>query len=145
MLEPGTVAPDFDLEDHTGARVRLSNYRGRPVVLWFFPGADPGRTLEGCAFRDRMSQFDARGVQVFGVSVETAEESAAFASKSRLGFPLLCDTDRAICVAYGALEGRDAPTSVQRISWLIGPRGEVVKAYSRVEAAAHAAEILRDL
>ena len=145
MVETGADAPDFAVHDHNGKLVKLSDYRGKSVVLWFYPRADtPGCTAEGCGFRDRIKQYDERGVQVLGVSFDSIPDNAAFAQKFGFNFPLLSDTTRSIGLAYGAAD--DAQTQyAKRISYLIGPDGKVRKAYPKVNAAAHPEEILADL
>jgi peroxiredoxin Q/BCP len=145
MLEPGTQAPDFEVPDQTGRQVKLSDYRGRNVVLWFYPKADtPGCTAEGCGFRDRIRQYDDKGVQVLGISFDTAPDQAVFAQKFGFNFPLLSDTTRAVGLAYGAADEPHAQYA-KRISYLIGPDGRIRKAYPKVNAAAHPEEILADL
>jgi thioredoxin-dependent peroxiredoxin len=145
MLEPGTVAPEFEVKDQTGQTRRLSDYRGRNVVLWFYPKADtPGWTAEGCGFRDRIKQYEDKGVQVLGASFDTVEAQAAFAKKFDFNFPLLADTERKLGLAYGATDDPKAGYA-KRISYLIGPDGKVRKAYPKVNAAAHPEELLKDL
>jgi peroxiredoxin Q/BCP len=145
MLEPGSAAPDFEVQDHTGTTRRLADYRGRTVVLWFYPRADtPGCTAEGCGFRDRIKQYEEKGVQILGASFDKPAENAAFAQKFGFNFPLLSDTDRKLGIAYGAADDASAG-SARRISYLIGPDGKIKKAYPKVNAAAHPEEILKDL
>jgi thioredoxin-dependent peroxiredoxin len=145
MLEPGTPAPDFEVQDHTGKTRRLSDFRGKNVVLWFYPKADtPGWTAEGCGFRDRIKQYEDKGVQILGASFDTVPANAAFAKKFDFNFPLLCDIERKIGLAYGAADVASAPTA-RRISYLIGPDGKIRKAYPKVNAAAHPEEVLKDL
>jgi thioredoxin-dependent peroxiredoxin len=145
MIEPGASAPDFEVRDHTGKLVRLSDYRGRCVVLWFYPKADtPGCTAEGCGFRDQIQEFDAKDVQLLGISFDTVPDNAAFAKKFNFNFPLLSDTSREVGLAYGAAEEADAQYA-KRVSFLIGPDGKVKKTYPKVNAATHPEEILKDL
>ena len=145
MLEPGTQAPDFEALDHTGKPVKLSDYRGRNVVLWFYPKADtPGCTAEGCGFRDRIRLYDDKNVQVLGISFDTAPDQAVFAQKFGFNFPLLSDTSRSVGIAYGAADDASAQYA-KRISYLIGPDGRIRKTYPKVNAAAHPEEILADL
>jgi thioredoxin-dependent peroxiredoxin len=145
MLEPGVAAPDFEVTDHTGKTRRLSDYKGKNVVLWFYPRADtPGCTAEGCGFRDRIKQYEDRGVQILGASFDSVEANAAFAKKFGFEFPLLADTDRKLGIAYGAADDKSAGAA-KRISYLIGPDGKIKKAYPKVNAAAHPEEVLKDL
>jgi peroxiredoxin Q/BCP len=148
MIPMGQPAPDFEVPDHTGRKVRLSEHRGRRVLLWFYPEADtPGCTKEGCAFRDLKGELAARGVDVFGVSFDAVPKNAAFVEKYGFNFPLLSDTDRAVGKAYGALLEPDAPRA-RRVSYLIGADGRVEKTYGfdvKMDAAAHPAEVLKDV
>lgn len=142
---PGTEAPDFVVNDHTGRPVRLSDYRTRPVVLWFYSGPDaPDAKAEASSFRDRISRFDARGVQVFGISFHGMAESAAFAQRSRLNFPLLCDTDRVVGLAYGTCDDRGAASS-RPVTCVIDAQGRFVKAYASRTGASQAEDVLADL
>jgi peroxiredoxin Q/BCP len=145
MLEPGVPAPDFAVPDHTGKTVRLSDYRGRPLVLWFYPKADtPGCTAEGCGFRDHFKAYGEKGVRILGVSFDTIPDNAAFARKFSFDFPLLCDTDRVVGIAYGAADDASAEYA-KRVSYLIDAEGRVKRTYPKVNAASHPEEILRDL
>jgi thioredoxin-dependent peroxiredoxin len=100
--------------------------------------------MEGCGFRDRIAQYEAKNVQILGASFDTVEANAAFAKKFDFNFPLLCDTERKIGIAYGAADDPKASTA-RRISYLIGPDGKIRKAYPKVNAAAHPEEVLKDL
>src|SRR5688500_13557846 len=105
MLKPGDAAPDFATTDERGNVVRLADFRGKTVVLWFYPKADtPGCTREGCAFRDLAAEFAAKDAVILGVSFDTPEENRSFAQKFGFKFPLLCDVDRELGLAYGACE-----------------------------------------
>jgi peroxiredoxin Q/BCP len=145
MLEPGVPAPDFAVPDHTGKTVRLSDYRGGRLVLWFYPRADtPGCTAEGCGFRDHFKAYAAEGVSIVGVSFDSIPDNAAFARKFAFDFPLLCDTERVLGLAYGAADDRSAQYA-KRVSYLIDAEGRIQKTYPKVNAASHPDEILRDL
>lgn len=145
MIEPGALAPDFAVQDQTGKIVRLSDFKGRPVVLWFYPKADtPGCTAEGCGFRDRFREYGTKGVQIVGISFDTVPDNAAFAKKFDFNFPLLSDTERVVGLAYGAADDAKAQHA-KRISYLIGADGRVKKAYPKVNAAAHPEEIFADI
>ena len=134
MVKEGTPAPAFTVTTHEGKQVSLKDYLGKNVVLWFYPKADtPGCTLEGCGFRDRISKFKEKNTVVLGVSFDTAEENMAFSRKFQFPFPLLCDTERKIGMAYGACT---SPTdkNAARIGYVINPEGIVQKAYPKVDA-----------
>ena len=145
MLQAGEPAPDFTARTHDGGMLRLTDLRGHKVLLWFYPKADtPGCIREGCEFRDKWKEFKDRGVHVVGVSFDTAEENAAFARKFSLPFPLLCDTERRIGLAYGAYSSADAPFP-RRVSYLIDEHGGIAQAYDKVIPDAHPGQVLAGL
>lgn len=148
MLEPGSVPPPFSLEDAGGRRVSLADFRGRDVVLYFYPADDtPGCTKEACAFRDAWEDLAALGVAVLGVSPDAADSHRAFADKYRLPFPLLSDPDRSVMRAYGAygdkmMYGRRVTGVIRSTVW-IGPDGQVRRHWPRVSnAARHPGKVL---
>ena len=103
MLKVGSKAPDFNTLDHNGNAVSLSDFAGKTVVLWFYPKADtPGWTIQGCGFRDLASEFEAKNAAILGVSFDSQDENRSFAQKFDFNFPLLCDQDRQMGLAYGA-------------------------------------------
>src|SRR5438445_12458688 len=102
LLQAGTKAPDFSASDQSGNKVTLRDYRGKKVVLYFYPKDDtPGCTKEACAFRDGFSKFKELGVEILGVSVDNEKSHKSFAEKFKLPFKLLADTDKKIVNAYG--------------------------------------------
>jgi len=138
-LEKGQQAPDFAVTDDAGTTQRLADYKGRMVLVWFYPKADtPGCTAEGCGLRDQIAEFEKRNVAVLGVSVDAQADNAAFKKKYELPFPLLCDTDRAMAIAYGAADGKDARFA-RRIAVLIDGEGKVVQYWGKVDAISIAA------
>jgi thioredoxin-dependent peroxiredoxin len=145
MLNVGEQAPDFDVLDHNRNRVKLSDLRGKKVVLWFYPKADtPGCTKEGCSFRDLNAEYQAKNAQILGVSFDTPEENKAFAEKFHFTFPLLCDTDRSIGLAYGATDSATAEYA-KRIAYVIDEEGKIVQAHPKVDAATYPAEQLKTI
>jgi peroxiredoxin Q/BCP len=141
----GDEAPDFELPDHTGAIRKLSDYRGRNVVLWFYPAAStPGWTKEGRGFRDLYDDFRRKNTEVLGASFDSVEKNARFAEKQGFPFPLLCDTDRKLGLAYGACDSKKARFA-ERISYVIGPDGRIAAAYPKVSPASHPKEVLDSL
>ncbi len=141
----GEIAPPFEVKAHTGLTVRLSDFAGRTVVLWFYPKADtPGCTAEGRGFCALTPAYETKGIQILGVSFDTVEENAAFAAKFSFPYPLLCDTTRAIGLAYQACDRADDPHA-RRITYVIGPDGRIKMAVGDVKAGEHPAELLKNL
>ncbi|MDK9713536.1 MAG: peroxiredoxin [Sulfuritalea sp.] len=142
----GTVAPGFSLSDQNGATRRLAEWRGRWVVLYFYPKDDtPGCTAEACAFRDDLAQLTALGAQVVGVSVDDTASHRAFAAKYSLPFPLLSDATAEVARQYGALSDWLVMKLAKRYTFLIDPAGRIAKVYQSVDTSRHSAEIVADL
>jgi peroxiredoxin Q/BCP len=145
MLKPGDPAPDFATTDERGNVVRLADFRGKTVVLWFYPKADtPGCTREGCAFRDLAAEFAAKDAVILGVSFDSPEENRSFAQKFGFKFPLLCDVDRELGLAYGACETPEEGYA-RRIGVVIDPDGIVRHYDAKVDAGRYPAEVLARL
>jgi peroxiredoxin Q/BCP len=145
MLQVGEPAPEFTLTTHQGKPVSLGDFRGHKVLIWFFPEAgSPGCTTEARSFRDHRGYFDENNVVVLGASFNTVEENAAFAAKQGLAFPLVCDTDHALALHYGACADLKARYP-DRISVLIDELGKVARVYDSVDPRDHAARVLADL
>jgi peroxiredoxin Q/BCP len=145
MLKPGDAAPDFSVQDHHGKQVSLQDFRGKTVVLWFYPKADtPGCTAEGCSFRDLDADFKAKNAVILGVSFDDAAANAAFAKKYNFKFPLLCDTARTLGMAYGACDDAKA-THAKRIGIVINGEGKVRGYYPQVDARVWPAEVVTTL
>lgn len=139
MLKVGTLAPDFVLEDHTRRPVKLSEFRGQTVVLWFFPRADtPGCTVQGIGFQDRLNEYQALNVQILGISRDTPDANRGFAERYGMTFPLLSDESGQTCMAYEAWEGM----AVKRITYVIGPNGQIVFAIENLNAREHPIAVL---
>lgn len=144
-LNVGDAAPDFAVTAHTGETVKLADYRGKHVVLWFYPKADtPGCTVEGKGFRDRFADLGELDAVVLGVSFDPVEELTAFAEKFEFPYLLLSDTERTIGLAYGAADSKEAQHA-RRISYLIAPDGTIARAYGEVSPERHPAQVLEDL
>ncbi|GAB4503482.1 MAG: thioredoxin-dependent thiol peroxidase [Anaerolineales bacterium] len=149
-LQSGISAPDFELADHSGTLQRLSEFRGRPVVLYFYPKDDtPGCTTEACAFRDDYSAYEQANVIILGVSPDTVKAHAKFKAKYNLPFPLLADVEHKVCELYEvwALKkfmGREY-MGVLRTTFLIDANGRIVKVFEEVKPAGHSAEVLAAL
>jgi len=145
LLPVGSKAPDFSVLDHQGRSVSLAGLKGKRFVLWFYPKADtPGCTREGCGFRDAYSEFEKRGVQVYGVSFDTVADNRAFAEKFKFSYPLLCDTKRELGLAYKACDSAVDPYP-NRITYVIGPEGTIEEAVETKDPAGQAAALLASL
>jgi peroxiredoxin Q/BCP len=150
MLDVGEKAPEFELPDHRGETVRLSDYRGERVVVYFYPRANtPGCTVEANEFQDARSEFERRGITVLGVSDDPVEDLAAFAEEQGLGFRLLSDEDGEVADEYDSYgEKRVYNNTVLgafRNTYVVGPDGNIEFVYEDVTPDGHADEILADL
>lgn len=150
MLEAGQKAPDFSLPDDTGTVRSLNAEAGKWIVVYFYPKDDtPGCTKEACAIRDIYSEFEMKGVTVFGVSKDSVASHAKFKAKYDLPFTLLADESTDMITAYGAWKEKSMYgktfMGIQRMSYLIDPEGKVAKVYPKVAPTEHAHEILKDL
>jgi thioredoxin-dependent peroxiredoxin len=145
-LEPGDPAPDFTLLDADGRPVSLSSYRGRRVIVYFYPAAmTPGCTMEACDFRDNLADFNTEGIAVLGISPDQPSKLARFRDQEGLNFPLLSDPDRKALAAYGAygekkLYGKTT-VGVIRSTFVIGADGTIEKAMYGVKATGHVARL----
>jgi peroxiredoxin Q/BCP len=149
-LKAGDPAPDFTAATNGGGKVSLADFKGKHVVLYFYPRDDtPGCTKEACAFREAYAALQKKGAVVLGVSVDPVKSHEKFAAKLKLPFPLLADEDRHIVRAYGAwgektFMGRKF-LGTHRVTFLIGPDGRIKKFWPAVKPAEHAAEVLAAL
>ncbi|XZE33412.1 thioredoxin-dependent thiol peroxidase [Pirellulaceae bacterium SH501] len=146
-IEPGTKAPAFTAVTDSGKKIKLSDFKGKTVVLYFYPKDDtPGCTKEACAFRDASDLLQARGAVVLGVSPDDEKSHAKFRDKFSLNFPLLADPDHAIADAYGAWREKNMygkkSMGVQRSTYLIDKDGKVAKVWKRVSVDGHDAAVL---
>jgi peroxiredoxin Q/BCP len=150
MLNVGDKAPDIRVLTDTGADFRLSELKGRRVVLYFYPKADtPGCTVEACEFRDGMKAIARKGAAVIGISPDKPEAQAKFKQKYDLPFTLLADEERTAAEAYGVwkeknMYGRKA-MGIERTTFVIGADGKIEKIYTKVKAKGHAAAVLAEL
>jgi len=149
-LKIGDLAPDFALPDQKGEVRRLSDFRGRWVVLYFYPKDNtPGCTKEACGFRDLFPKFQRRKIVVIGISTDSVRSHEKFAEKYDLPFLLLADEEKAVVRAYGvwgqkSFMGRTT-MGTHRTSFLVDPEGHIAKIYERVRPETHAEEVFRDL
>jgi thioredoxin-dependent peroxiredoxin len=143
MIEEGVPAPDFEARADDGSTVRLSDLRGKPVVLFFYPKDDtPGCTTQACGLRDVWHELSEHGIQVLGVSRDDADSHTAFKQKLELPFPLLVDVDRKIGDAYGIENYNDVFDVYKRSTVVIDADGNVAKVLPDVDASTHADEVL---
>jgi len=144
MLEPGMPFPAWKLQDHTGATVSSKDLAGKTYLLWYYPKAmTPGCTKEGCTLRDNFDAFKKSGIEILGISFDGPKDNAEFVAKEKFPFRLLSDTDKSLAVQVGAADSKSRMWA-RRISYLVGPDGNVLKAYEDVTPTNHAAEVLAD-
>ena len=144
MVEEGKPAPDFELRADDGRTVKLSDFRGRPVVLYFYPKDDtPGCAAQACGIRDSYSEFQARGAEVLGISVDDEASHRSFREKYNLPFTLLADPDSEAGNAYGVTQ-EDQPW-FERSTFVIDADGNVAKELRRVDPLLHADQVLEVL
>ncbi len=146
-LKVGDVAPEFTTQDTTGKTVKLADFRGKKVVLYFYPKDDtPGCTKEACSFRDHASEIRAKGAEVLGVSSDGVEAHQKFTSKFKLNFPLLADGDHAIGNAYGTIGGMFGILGwSRRWTFLIDEKGKIAHIFDNVSPTRHVDEVLAAL
>lgn len=148
MLQEGDNAPDFDAKDQDGNNVKLSDFRGKRVVLYFYPKDDtPGCTKEACSFRDANDVYAEKNIKVLGVSTDDESSHRKFISKFNLPFTLLADTDKKIVNDYGVygeknMYGRKY-MGVNRKTFLIDEQGKIKKIFNKVDVSEHADEVLK--
>jgi thioredoxin-dependent peroxiredoxin len=148
LIEPGRKAPAFTLTDQSGTSHRLSDYAGKPVVLYFYPKDDtPGCTKETCDFRDRLPQFKKSKAVVLGLSILDEKSKAKFAKKFDVTFPLLADADHAVAEKYGVWQEKSRYgrkyMGIARTTYLIDGDGKVARRWDNVKVDEHAEEVLK--
>jgi peroxiredoxin Q/BCP len=150
MLQAGSDAPNFTLPDQNGDKVKLSDFRGETVVLYFYPRADTsGCTTQACGVRDRRADYDAAGARVIGISPDEVKDIEKFAGKYDLDFTLLADADHAVAEKYGtwvekSMYGRKY-MGVVRATFIIDPKGKIAKVFPRVQPKKHDDLVLKAL
>jgi thioredoxin-dependent peroxiredoxin len=150
VIEEGRPAPEFELASDSGETVRLSDLRGRPVVLYFYPKDDtPGCTTEACEFRDAYDVFRERGAEVLGVSPDDVISHEKFKSKYGLPFTLLADPDHKVAEDYGVWTERNRYgkkyMGINRSTFIIDPEGNIARAMFGIKPAGHASAVLDSL
>jgi peroxiredoxin Q/BCP len=149
-LSDGDPAPDFELPDSTGKPVSLADYRGRSVVVYFYPAAStPGCTKQACDFRDSLAELNDAGFDVLGISPDKPAKLATFAENEGLTFPLLSDESRAVLSEWGAYGEKQSYgrtiTGVIRSTFIVNPDGKIAKAMYNVRATGHVAKLRKEL
>lgn len=150
MVKVGEAAPDFRLSADDGSRVSLQDFRGKKVVLYFYPKDDtPGCTKEACSFRDNLARVTTKGAVVLGVSRDDTDSHVEFKDKYHLNFPLLSDDSGKVTEAYGVwkkknLYGREF-MGIERTTFLIDEKGKVAKVWPKVKVEGHTDEVLAAL
>jgi thioredoxin-dependent peroxiredoxin len=149
-LQPGTQAPDFTLKDAEGRETALADYRGKNVIVYFYPeAATPGCTTEACDFRDSLASLQGSGYEVLGVSPDAPEKLAKFTGDFSLTFPLLSDEDHSVALAYGAwgekLVNGEITEGIVRSTVVLDPEGNVTLAQYQVKAQGHVAALKETL
>ena len=141
MLQPGTDAPEFSVNDHNGNKINLKDFLGKKIVLWFYPKADtPGCTMEGQGFRDDFKKFKQKDIQIFGVSLDNENDNKAFAEKFSFPYPLLCDVDREVALSYQAVSSKEDQYAA-RISYVIGEDGKILESIENVDTKNHSNDL----
>jgi peroxiredoxin Q/BCP len=150
MVEEGQPAPDFELSSDTGESVRLSTFKGSPVVLYFYPRDDtPGCTAQACGIRDELDAFRDRGAVVLGVSPDSESSHRRFREKYGLPFTLLADPEHEVAERYGVWveKKRNGKTyrGIERSTFVVDPDGTVARIMRRVDPRTHADDVLAAL
>jgi peroxiredoxin Q/BCP len=145
-LQPGSQAPEFTLQDAQGRETALADYRGKNVIVYFYPkAATPGCTTEACDFRDSLASLQGKGYEVIGISPDAPEALAGFTGDFSLTFPLLSDPDHAVALAYGAwgekLVDGEIVEGIVRSTVVVDPEGKVTLAQYQVKADGHVAAL----
>jgi peroxiredoxin Q/BCP len=148
--KPGDEAPDFSGLTTGGSRVNLKDFRGKRLVLYFYPMDDtPGCTAQACSLRDHNAEIKAKGAAILGVSAQDVDSHRKFTAKHKLNFPLLADTDRAVARAYGTIGGgvggalRGMLGLAERVTFIIDEQGRVVHVIDSPDTANHAEQVLK--
>lgn len=149
-LEIGDMAPDFELMDQEGKKHNLKMYRGKKVVIYFYPKDDtPGCTAEACSIRDNYSAFKKAGLIVLGVSADSKESHKKFSQKYSLPFTLLSDEGHEVLQKYGTWKKKSLygkiMMGIARMTYIIDEQGKIIKIYPKVKPSEHAQEILNDI
>ncbi|MBX3015533.1 MAG: peroxiredoxin [Caldilineaceae bacterium] len=141
-LPVGAQAPDFNVKDTNGNNVSLADFKGKTVVLYFYPKDDtPGCTKQACSFRDASADYQKHNIAVLGVSIDDEASHVAFTQKYGLNFPLLADTNKTLTTAYDVDNG----TYAKRVTYIIDGEGKIIHVDDSVNTVTHAADVLNVL
>jgi peroxiredoxin Q/BCP len=146
-MQPGDVVENFTLPDQDGNIVNLTDFSGKPVVLFFYPRADtPGCTIEACGFRDHFAKLQKAGVVVLGISRDTIKAQKKFAEKYDLNYPLLADSEMELIKRFDLLKNKTMygkpVTGIERTTFVIGPDQKLLHVFQKVKPEGHAEEVL---
>lgn len=147
MLNEGDIAPDFKTKDQNGNSIKLSDFKGKRVVLYFYPKDDtPGCTKEACSLRDSFDVFEEKGIKILGVSTDSEKSHQKFITKYNLPFDLLADTEKEIVESYGVWGEKNMYGKkyfgINRTTFLIDEEGKIAKIFKKVKVDEHADEVL---
>ena len=150
ILQAGAKAPTFELPASNGETIDLADYKGKKIVLYFYPRADtPGCTKEACGFRDAIASYKKLGVPVFGISPDPVEDVTKFAEKFKLNFPLLADADHSVTEKYGAWQEKSMYgkkyMGAARSTFIIDENGKIEHVFEKVKPEGHDQEVLEYL
>lgn len=150
MLSEGQKAPDFELEDQEGRKVKLSGFKGKKVILYFYPKDDTsGCTIEACNFRDNLSKLKGRNTEVLGISNDDRFSHEKFSKKFNLPFALLCDTEKTVSKAYGVYEKKNFMgkeyMGITRSTFIIDEKGRIKNIFYKVHPEKHMEELFEAL
>ncbi|OIO66088.1 MAG: thioredoxin-dependent thiol peroxidase [Zetaproteobacteria bacterium CG_4_9_14_3_um_filter_49_83] len=150
QLNQGDAAPDIECETYPEGRVKLSDFRGRWVILYFYPkDSTPGCTTESCAFRDAKDDFSSADAEIIGVSRDSLKSHANFTTKQQLNFTLISDSDELLCKAFDVIQmksmyGRES-LGVERSTFIINPQGQIAHLWRKVKVKEHVEDVLKTL
>ncbi|PSN86795.1 thioredoxin-dependent thiol peroxidase [Candidatus Marsarchaeota G1 archaeon BE_D] len=149
-IAEGMEAPDFELKDQKGNVISLKNFRGKKVVLYFYPKDDtPGCTKEACSFRDNMDKIIEKGAIVIGISNDDLKSHEKFSKKYNLNFSLLSDVDRRVSIKYGVYKKKNLygkiVWGIERSTFIIDEQGKIKKIFRKVNVEGHVDEVLKHL
>jgi peroxiredoxin Q/BCP len=146
-MDANQKAPDFTLPDENGKPIKLSSFKGKPVVLFFYPRANtPGCTVEACGFRDHYGKLIHAGLTVLGISPDTAQAQKKFQEKFSLPYPLLADAEKKVAILFDVLKEKNMygkkVMGIERTTFLIAPDGTIAQVWRKVKPEGHAEQIL---